>query len=138
MRALLALLFATTTMLSTPVRAEDFSGFYRWVENVVVKSEIPGVHQDGLATVIIRVKNSWGDPTTPEMFRHWLPTQMVYTVFALDVRKAEAAGSKGFRVHVILADTSVRQENALYSWIPASADLCEAQLTFIDERVRGK
>jgi hypothetical protein len=121
-----------------PASAADFSDFYTWADDMVVKTEFRS--SENLSTaVIIRVKNDWdrGD-VRYRMFRHWLPTYVVCKKNSEEVRWAEQSRISGFSVYVILADTSAKQINSEYTWIPASTESCNNRLKSMDEYIRRK
>lgn len=136
MRALIATLVCTMLFFSASAHAKDLSGFYKWANDIVVKSERTAGILNGTATIIIRVKNAWDNDDTPNEFRSWLPWYIVCAKYLSDFEEAPKRNIKNFHAFVILADHAVEQNNKTAVLIPVKENVCTDLLDYVEKGIR--
>ena len=109
-RVVLALL-CCIGVFTTPAKAADLSGFYKWAEEVTIWSKFvaSGKH------VTIYVTDAWEDKGIPDTYRLWLPSYRV--CIWSGIHRPEMDGVNV----VVLLDNAKRVQNfAASGWIPFS------------------
>lgn len=121
MRTLAKALGVVGALLSIQVNAEDLSGFYTWIDTIVVEATL---NEQG-DTVVIKVKDEWESDVVPQAYRLWIANYIVCDRFS-----SELADIVGLKSEVVLADSTKHQSFSASGWTPGGGKIYSFARTY--------